>query len=263
VRLTVLGCSGSIPGPRGPCSSYLLESEGYRLLLDLGNGALGALQRHAGLDGVDATLVSHLHPDHCLDLCAWYVARRYHPEGPMPCVPVYGPAGTGARLARAYGVAAAEDMGARFDFRSVEAGRLDLGPFRLTLARVAHPVETFAVRAEADGATLTYSADTGPTDVLVDLARDTDLLLCEASVEQGRPPEPGLHLDGRQAGEHAGRAGVGRLLLTHLPPWTDPARNLDAAARAYSGAVELARPDAAYDLGRGVGKSVDRGVGTG
>lgn len=251
MRLTVLGCSGSLPSADGPCSSYLVESQGYRLLLDLGNGALGGLQRHAGLDGIDATLVSHLHPDHCLDLCSWYVARRYHPDGPMRRTPVYGPAGTGDRIARAYGVADARDLGERFEFRTLTPGARALGPFEVTLARVAHPVETFAMRLQADGAALTYSADTGPSDALVELARDADLMLCEASVEQGRPSEPGLHMDGRQAAEQAARAGVGRLLLTHLPPWTDPARNLDAAGQVFAGPLELARPDATYDLGGG------------
>ena len=47
MKLTVLGCSGSIPGPIGPASSYLVEHDGYRLLLDLGSGAFGALHRHA------------------------------------------------------------------------------------------------------------------------------------------------------------------------------------------------------------------------
>ena len=79
MKLTVVGCSGSFPGPDSPASSYLLEEEGYRAVLDLGNGALGALQRYASLDAVDAVLVSHLHVDHVIDLCSYYVARRYRP----------------------------------------------------------------------------------------------------------------------------------------------------------------------------------------
>src|SRR5487761_81872 len=100
VRLTVIGCSGSFPGPDSPASCYLVEADGFRLLLDLGNGALGALQRHAPLDGIDAVCLSHLHADHCLDLCSFWVARTYHPEGPRPRIPVYAPAGTAARMAR-------------------------------------------------------------------------------------------------------------------------------------------------------------------
>ena len=92
MRLTIIGCSGSFPGPEGPASCYLLEAEGFRLLIDLGNGALGVLQRHVGLFDVDAICLSHLHPDHCLDLTSYWVARQHAPDGPQPPIPVFGPA---------------------------------------------------------------------------------------------------------------------------------------------------------------------------
>src|SRR2546425_798448 len=82
MRLTVIGCAGSFPGPDSPASCYLLEAEGFRLLLDLGNGALGVLQRFAGLFSIDAICLSHLHADHCVDLGSYWVARQYTPDGP-------------------------------------------------------------------------------------------------------------------------------------------------------------------------------------
>ena len=91
MRLTIIGCSGSFPGPDSPASCYLLEAEGFRMLIDLGNGALGVLQRHAGLFDIDAICLSHLHADHCLDLASYWVARRYAPGGPKPPIPVYAP----------------------------------------------------------------------------------------------------------------------------------------------------------------------------
>ena len=85
MRLTVVGCSGSYPGPESPASCYLVEADDadgrtWRILLDLGSGALGALQRYADPLGIDAVFLSHLHADHCLDLCGYYVLRRYHPD---------------------------------------------------------------------------------------------------------------------------------------------------------------------------------------
>src|SRR5437868_9100151 len=97
--LTVVGCSGSFPGPESAASCYLLEAEGFRLVIDLGNGALGVLQRHAELSGIDAICVSHLHADHCVDLAAYWVARQYNPGGALPPIPVYGPRGTAQRVA--------------------------------------------------------------------------------------------------------------------------------------------------------------------
>lgn len=248
MRLTIVGCSGSFPGPGSGCSCYLVEAEGFRLVLDMGNGALGELQRHAGPYDVDAVLVSHLHGDHCLDLCSYYVARKYRPEGVPPRVPVYGPEETADHLARASGLTSAEGMREVFDFRALEPGRLEIGPFAVTLERVNHPVETFGVRVQHGGSALAYSADTGVSDALTRLAGHADALLCEASFHEGRDSASGLHLDGRQAGEHAARAGVERLVLTHLPPWNEPDRSLAEASGAYGGPISLAGTGDVYDF---------------
>lgn len=249
MRLTVLGCSGSFPGPDSPASCYLLEADGFRLLLDLGNGALGALQRHIDLFAVDAICLTHLHADHCLDICSYWVARRYAPGGPKPRIPVYGPAGTADRMARAYDLPLDPGMRDAFDFRTLSPDSRDIGPFRFTIAHVNHPIETFGFRIKHAGRVFTYSGDTGESEALVRLARDADVLLCEASfLDQANLPTD-LHLTGRQAGEHAARASVGRLVLTHLVPWNDPVRTLAEAAAGFAGDLELARPDGTYEIG--------------
>ncbi|MGH3328372.1 MAG: MBL fold metallo-hydrolase, partial [Streptomycetales bacterium] len=212
MKLTVVGCSGSFPSAESAASCYLVEAEGFRVLLDLGNGALGALQRHVGLFDVDVVLLSHLHADHCLDLCSYYVARKYHPGGIPPRLPVYGPGGTADRLARAYQSPPEGGVTEVFEFRTLGPGSFDLGPLAVRLDRVNHPVETFATRLEHGGRAVVYSGDTGHSDALVRLAHGADLLLCEASFEEGWDVAPGLHLTGGQAGEHAERAGVGRLV---------------------------------------------------
>jgi ribonuclease BN (tRNA processing enzyme) len=249
MRLTVVGCSGSIPGPDSPASCYLLEAEGFRLLADLGNGAVGALQRYAGLFDIGAVCLSHLHADHCLDLCSYYVARMYSPAGAQPPIPVYGPAGTAARMAQAYGLPDPPGMTGTFSFRTLAEGTLDIGPFRVTTARMNHPVETYGFRFEYGGQVLAYSADTGPTPALVSLASGASLLLCEATFPDGPDLPPGLHLTAREAALHAARAGAGRLMLTHVPPWHSALRSLEeASAVAYGGPVSLATPGAAFDV---------------
>ena len=74
-----MGCSGSIPGPTSLSSCYLLEHDGYRVVVDLGHGSLGVLQQHIALTDIDAIVLSHLHADHSIDLTALYVAHRYGP----------------------------------------------------------------------------------------------------------------------------------------------------------------------------------------
>ena len=225
-------------------------AEGFRLLLDLGNGGLGQLQRHIGVGDVDAVLLSHLHPDHCMDLLALYVARTYDTSGGYPVIPVYAPRGAAAHLATAYGRAEHPGLSGCFDFREWAAGAYDIGPFTVTVARVAHPVEAYAMRVEHAGTVLTYSGDTGPCEALVELARDADLALFEASFQDGRDDDAprDLHLTGRQAGEAAAKAGARRLLLTHIPPWTDADVCRDAARQVYDGPIEVARTGAVYDL---------------
>jgi ribonuclease BN (tRNA processing enzyme) len=248
VRLTVIGCSGSFPGPDSPGSCYLVEADGFRLLLDLGSGALGALQRYCGLYDVDAVCLSHLHADHCLDLCSYTVARLYAAGGARPRIPVYGPAGTAERMTRAYSLEPGPEVRAAFDFETLTPGSRGIGPFLVTTDHVNHPVETFGIRLEHAGHTLAYSADTGESPALDALARGADLLLCEASFLDGPDLPPDLHLTGRQAGEYAKQAGAGSLLLTHLVPWNDREQSLAEAAQAFPGPVTLAASGQVVDL---------------
>ncbi|AQZ66160.1 Metal-dependent hydrolases of the beta-lactamase superfamily III [[Actinomadura] parvosata subsp. kistnae] len=249
MKVTIVGCSGSYPGPDSPASCYLLEADGFRLLLDLGSGSLGALQRHIGLYDVDAICLSHLHADHCLDICGYHVARTYGPAAPYPALPVYAPAGAPARLAAAYGMPEEPGLETAFDFVALTPGSYEIGPFTLTAGLVNHPVEAYGFRVANGSASVAYSGDTGESNELVKLAAGTDLLLCEASFVEGPDLPPGLHLTGRQAAEHAAKADVGKLVLTHLVPWNDQATVLEEALDGgYSGPVELARSGAVYDL---------------
>jgi ribonuclease BN (tRNA processing enzyme) len=248
VKLTIVGCSGSVPGPGSAASAYLVEQDGFRLLLDFGSGAFGALQRHLDPAEVDAVVLSHLHADHCLDLTAMVVHRRHGVPAPLPRIPVLGPAGTHDRLALAYDPADRGGLRDVFEVTAVAAGERGLGPFRLRFERVNHPVETYAVRLEAGGRALAYSGDTGVSAGLVAAAAGADLLLCEASVTDGTPHPPDLHLTGAEAGEHAARAGVGRLLITHVPPWTDASVVGQAAATAFPGPTELVAAGSAYEV---------------
>ncbi|MBL1068465.1 MBL fold metallo-hydrolase [Streptomyces sp. 7-21] len=251
MKLTVVGCSGSFPSADSACSSYLIEAEGYRLLLDLGNGALGELQKYCGLYDIDAIALSHLHPDHCIDMCGYFVARYYRYEGgPCAPLPVYGPEATERRLTAAYADTPSEkSMSEVFDFRTLTPGAaFQLGPLTVRTERVTHPVEAYGFRVEHEGRSLCYSGDSGPCDGLASLARGADLFLCEASFTHGKEDLPEVHLNGRQAGELAGRAGAERLVLTHIPPWTDAQVNLCDAKAAFDGPVELARPGAVYHI---------------
>ena len=248
MRLTILGTAGSFPGPDAACSAYHVEAAGFRLLLDFGSGSLSALQRYAGLDAVDAILLTHLHCDHMADACVYVVVRRYGPDGPLPPIPVYAPAGAPDRLAAAYSAneGSLDDV---YTFYGLQPGSFPIGPFTVTVDQMTHPLETYGVRLEHEGKVITYSADTAPSEALVRLAQGADLFLCEASYIDGEDNPPDIHLTGREAGEHATKAGVGRLILTHLvTAWGSEAMTLEAASSAFGGPVDVARPGARYQL---------------
>ncbi|GAB6898643.1 MBL fold metallo-hydrolase [Kineosporia succinea] len=256
MRLTIVGCSGSFPGPQSPSSSYLLEAEEagrtWRVVLDLGSGALGSLQRFADPSALDAVIVSHLHPDHFMDLCGLFVARHYDPVGPpMPALPVYGPAGTADRVLAAYGPDAASELPHVYDVRELtDGGVIRIGPFTVTTRSVNHPVPAFGMRIQAGGASIAYSGDTDSCANLIELARGVDLFLSEASFVEGRDEARGVHLTGRRAGEAATEADVRRLVLTHIPVWTDTETVVREARGSYPGPVEAATTGAQYVLER-------------
>ncbi|RYP84105.1 MBL fold metallo-hydrolase [Nocardioides guangzhouensis] len=258
MRLTVVGCSGSYPGPDSPASCYLVEATGvdesgegrtWRILLDLGNGALGALHRYADPLAVDAVFLSHLHADHCLDLCGYYVMRKYHPAGHQPRIPVYGPEGTAARMARAYDLPEDPGMTEEFDFHAYpDGGAVELGPFRIEPVAVEHPVPAYALRVHAGGRLLVYTGDSGVCEPVEHAAEGADLFLAEAAFCDGEENPEGIHLTGTDVGNMAKRAGVGRLVLTHIPAWHDRQVAFDEARAVWDGPLEVAAAGATYDV---------------
>ena len=248
MKLTVIGCSGSFPGPESAASCYLVEHGNCRIVLDVGSGSFGPLQRFVDPADVDAVVLSHLHPDHCMDLTGWFVARTHYPSRPTALLPVLGPAGTANRLARAFDMPLDPGMHGEFDFRD-HVDVTEIGPFRIRTTRVVHPTPTFAIRVEAGGVALVFSGDTAPTQALVNLSQGADLALFEATWVDGEEHPAGLHLTAGEAGRHAAAAGVDQLVLTHLVPGQDRQRAFAAARLTFDGGLTLAEPGVPYELG--------------
>jgi ribonuclease BN (tRNA processing enzyme) len=285
MRVTVVGCSGSVPGPRSAASCYLVEAEGtesddagaeagseagsgggsrtWRVLLDLGSGALGPLQQYLDPREVDAVLLSHLHPDHFLDVCGLYVMIKHAPRSgpanqpadqpadrPSRRVPVWGPAGTGVRLAQAYGLAGGRDMSAELDVREWSDGEpVSVGPLTVTPIRVRHPVPAYGLRVEQAGRVLAYTGDTDSCPALAGLCADASVMLADAAFVEGVDQVRGIHLSAARAAQAAVDAGgVRRLVLTHLPPWVDAGSSARQARQVWAGRLDLAEPGAVYPV---------------
>ncbi len=243
MRLVVLGSAGSYAARGRPASGFLIRSGATDILIDAGPGTFMRLLEHSDPAHLAAAVISHRHPDHSADLLALFHYLAYGPDRHR--LPMYVPEG-GAQAVAAF-LDAGDDHAVWkiFDWRTVTEGDSALvGAVQLSFARTAHPVPTVAVRAEADGRILVYSADTGPGGGLPRLAEGAHLLLCEATFqgELGGQPYP-HHLTAGEAGALAARAGCERLLLTHLIPSLDAERSLAEARVEFDGPVATAEPD--------------------
>jgi ribonuclease BN (tRNA processing enzyme) len=234
VHLTVIGCSGSAPGPDSACSCYLIEHDDFALLLDIGNGASGPLQRHAAPGDIDAVIISHAHSDHYVDLGQLQYLRNVAQAPPLR---VIAPANLPELLLMTHPKSWALTL--------AQPGKVQLGPLVVTLARVAHgQMECWASRV---GDALCYTADTDPCPALDELADGCGVLLAEASGLDG--DDLPRHLTAGDAGRLAARSGTRLLVLTHLRPWQDHFRLL-AEASAYAPCpVILAQPGLRVALG--------------
>ena len=239
MKMTVLGGCGAWPAAGQACSGYLVEHDGFRLVVDPGYATLPRLLEYVAAPDVDAVLVSHGHPDHCADLHPLLRARALG-DDPAPALPVYA-------LPGALDPVMALDRPGMLDgacaVREFAAGdRFEIGPVEVETWSLPHFVPNAGLRLTGGGRVLAYTGDTGPCPEIIDLAREADLFLAEATYPEHVPAADALHLSSaRQAGEHALTAGAGRLLLTHLWPGTAPEQAEEAARRAFSGEIGVAR----------------------
>ncbi|GAA4410829.1 MBL fold metallo-hydrolase [Actinokineospora soli] len=254
--LTVLGCSGSLPGPGAPASGYLLEAEGFLMAVELGPGTLAELQARRDPFQLDALAFSHLHADHCSDFSSLAVLRRYHPaptrdprEHPLP---VHAPSTAPRRFAMAYATSDEElletDHTDVFTFHPWTPGPVEIGPFTVRTAPAAHPCESYSLAITHDGRTLVYTGDTGPNPALSALTAGADVLLTEASWTHADDRPADLHLSGTQAGELATTSGVSRVLVTHIPPWSDADAIMAEVKAAYAGDAERVEQGVTYTI---------------
>jgi ribonuclease BN (tRNA processing enzyme) len=248
-------------GPASPASGYLVQARGERgrlwtVALDLGSGAFGAMQRLLPPEALDFVGITHLHPDHCADLTGLAVYAKYRPGAELSSLPVYGPADTPRHLAALQYSSDPIARGGDFVFGVwEEAVAVTVGPFQITPYLMIHPVETWGFRVEGPSSVrpgrrvvVGYTGDTDTGPGLAAVAHRVDLLLSEAAFEEGRDTARGVHLTGRRVGEAAAAGGARRVVVTHLPPWNDPAVTLAGVREAYSGPLSLARRHVMYYL---------------
>ena len=263
MRLTVVGKSPAWQDRGGACSSYLISEGDASVLLDCGNGAFGALRELVDPGSLDAVFVSHLHADHFFDLVpyAFFLSSSprgdrpgllWSPPSERPPISLFGPPGSTEAFAAVCGVWRMPSMiPDTFDFSEYDpAARIEVGPFSISFRAVPHYIDTWAISVTGPGGErLVFGADCAPNEALVELASGADLLIAESTLVEPEPdPDDRGHMTPREAATHARDAGVGRLLLTHIPDQVDPAWAVSEASAVFDGQVEVAAGAMVIDL---------------
>ena len=246
MKLTVLGGAGAWPPAGGACSGYLVEEAGFRLLVDPGYAVLPRLLELIAADAVDAVLVSHGHPDHVADLNPLLRARALR-DVPAASLPAFALPGALRAVLALDRPGMLDDA---LDLREFDAGEaFQIGPFGVTSQLLPHFMPNVGLRLTANGRSMTYTGDAGPSDDLVELAQGSDLLLAEATYAERVPDDSAAYLNSAlEVGRQATRATVDRLVLTHLQPGTDPVAARDAARRSFDRRIEVAAPGLSVEL---------------
>jgi ribonuclease BN (tRNA processing enzyme) len=236
MKLTVIGFWGGYPKKNGASAGYLLEHEGFQLLIDCGSGVLAKLQNILQPEELDAVILSHYHPDHIADIGVLQHARLI--QGflgkDVPNLPIYGHQFDREEFAKL--TYKEITKGVAYDPNQV----LSAGPFQVSFLKANHPVPCYAMRIKADDKVLVYTGDSSYKEEFIDFSKDADILLCECNFYGHQNGKSAGHMNSIEAGRLAQSAAVKQLLLTHLPHYGNIADLKTEAAREFTGIIKLA-----------------------
>ncbi len=236
MKLTVIGFWGGYPKVNEASSGYLLEHDGFRLLIDCGSGVLSKLQNKLQPEELNAIVLSHYHPDHIADIGVLQHARLIQgflgkTKGTLP---IYGHSHNAGEFTK-------------LTYKDVTKGiaynpgvPISVGPFKVSFQRTSHPVPCYAMRIETTSGTIVYTADSAYLDEFVPFSKDADVLLCECNFYAHQTGSKAGHMTSTEAGRLAQQAGVKQLIITHLPHYGDLEDLLSEASAEDKGTIMLA-----------------------
>lgn len=244
LRVRVVGSSSAVPRPGRACSAYLVESNGARVMVDFGTGAIQSLRKHIECAELDAIVISHMHPDHYMDLVQLRFALKLGTPPRQTPLPVALPPGG---LERMNDLGKVVETGQPFWTNVLDlyeydpAFKLTLADLTIEFAKTLHYIDAYAMRIQSNSTVITYSADTAPCDAVIHHARNTDLFICETALgPTGTDYTPRGHSNAAEAGQMAAAARTKHLLLTHYASQFDPQALAAAASQTYAGKITVA-----------------------
>ncbi|WP_042356534.1 MBL fold metallo-hydrolase [Bacillus rubiinfantis] len=237
MKLTVIGPWGGYPKLNAASSGYLLEHNGFHLLIDCGSGIVSKLPNILQPEELDAVIISHYHPDHIADIGVLQHARliQGYLGKKVPSLPIYGHSLDNYEFAK-------------LTYKEITSGiaynpeeTLAVGPFHVSFLKTEHPVPCFAMRIEAANKVLVYTADSAFKEEFIEFASGADLLLCECNFYGNQNGQSAGHMNSIEAGRFAQQSQVKQVVLTHLPHYGNVDQLVSEAAAEFSGRITLAK----------------------
>lgn len=237
MKITIIGYWGGYPGKGEATSSYLLQHDGFNLLMDCGSATLSNLQKYIAIEELNSVIISHYHYDHVADIGPLQYAFLIKSRLGLINIPltIYGH----PYDKEGFGRLSMEPCTKSISYSGYD--ELVIGPYKISFIKTKHPVICFGMRIKAGGKDITYTSDGSMTEELIDFSKNTDLLLCECNLYQGQDGSVPGHMNSTDAGILAEKAAVKKLLLTHLPQYGNHNDLLKEAAGYFRGSVEIAK----------------------
>ncbi|MBA4535691.1 MBL fold metallo-hydrolase [Bacillus aquiflavi] len=237
MKFTVIGCWGGYPKANEASAGYLLEHDGFHLLIDCGSAVLSKLQSILPPENLDCVIISHYHPDHVADIGVLQHARLIQRllGKDSPILPIYGHGQDEQEFAKL----TYKDITVGIEYDPDET--LAIGPFSITFLQTKHPVDCYGMRIEAGEKSIIYTADTAYNEEFVHFSKNADLLVCECNFYGNQNGQEAGHMTSIEAGRLAEKANVTKLLLTHLPHYGNLNHLVTEAGQAFKGTILLAK----------------------
>jgi ribonuclease BN (tRNA processing enzyme) len=240
MEVIVLGGSGTFPRAGGACNGFLVRRGNTNILLDMGTGVLSRLYTWLNPGKLDALVITHLHPDHFLDVYPYRYFLEFQAAARMP-LPVFAPAGAAEHIRYLFNEPDTTKFDRVFSFTDLASEPdFKVGSLAFSGKPVKHLEPTYGISVEGEGKRLFYTSDTAYDERLINYARGADLLLADTTLRAEDAGTPVAHMTTTEVATLAASAGVPRLVLTHLWPHFDRLLIKSEVSAGFDGKIYLA-----------------------